>query len=101
MSPERAVRRQRFLFVDVERDATERTVIETGEEFRLILQAAASGVDHDRRAERTAAVELGEQLAIEHMPRIRRQRQQADQDVGASQEGFELRRAVKAFDART
>ena len=65
----------------------------------FVLQAAAAGVDQDRRAERAVAVEFGEQIAIEDVPRLRRQRQQADQDVGPSQECSSCAFAVKAFDA--
>ena len=42
---------------------------------------------------------LSNSAAVENVPRLRRQRQQADQDVGPPQERLELRFAVKAFDA--
>src|ERR1700744_2543282 len=95
MGPERAVLWLRLLFVDVERDAAERAIVEAGQNIFFVLQAAAAGGDHDRRAKRAGAVELREQLSIEHMPRIARQRQQADQDVGTPQERLELRFAMK------
>src|ERR1700685_4380721 len=50
MGPERAVRWQRLLLVDVERYAAERAVIEAGENVGLVLQAAAGGVDPGRTA---------------------------------------------------
>src|ERR1700675_1616428 len=99
MAPERALWRQRFGGVDVERGGAERAVVEALQDVGLILQAAAAGIDQDRRAHRAGAVELCEQAAIQDMPRLRRQRQQADQDVGLAQERLQLRLAVKAFDA--
>src|SRR5437016_8381263 len=99
MGPERAVRWRRFSGVDVERRSPERAVIQALQDVGFVLQAAAAGVDQDRRADRAVAVEFGEQVAIEDVPRIRRQRQQADQNIGLPQKRFELRLAMKALDA--
>ncbi len=99
MGPERAVRRQRLGGVDVERGAAERAVIEALQDVGFVLQPAAAGIDQDRSAERAAAIQFREQRAVEDVPGLRRQRQQADQDIGATQECVELRLAVKAIDA--
>src|SRR3954447_25798709 len=98
MTPEPAVFRQRFGGIDIERRATERAVIEALQDVALVLQAAAAGVDQNRRAERAGAIQLGEEVAVEDVPRLWRQRQQADQDVGPPQERLDLRLAVKAID---
>src|SRR4029453_13642565 len=81
VGPERAVHRQRLGGVDVERGGTERAVVEAPPDVGFVLQAAAAGIDHDRRAERTVAIEFFKQRAVENVPCLRRQRQQADQDV--------------------
>ena len=87
------------VLVDVERGATERAVVEALQDICLVLQAAAPGVDQNRRAERAVAIEFFKQRAIENVPRLRCQRQQADQDVGPPQERLDLLLAVKAIDA--
>src|SRR6185295_2836223 len=66
----------------------------------LVLQAAAAGIDQDRRAERARSIQRRKQVAVEDMPRLAGQRQQADQDVGLAQKRFESLLAVKATDAR-
>ena len=99
VGPEPAVRRQRLGLVDVERSAAERAVVEALQDVRLVLQAAAPGIDQHRRAERAVAIEFFKQRAIEDVPRLRCQRQQADQDVGPPQERLDLLLAVKAIDA--
>ena len=99
MRPERAVGRQRLRRVDIERGGAERAVVKALQDVGFVLQPAAAGIDQDRRAHRAVAVELCEQSPIQDVPRIRRERQQTDQDIGPLQKRLELRLAVKAFDA--
>ena len=71
--------------------ASKRAVVERGQNVGLDLQPAAAGVDHHRPAELAVAREAPE-LRRFRMPRVcRRQRQQADEDVGAREEALELR----------
>ena len=70
----------------------ERAVVERGEDVVLDLQAAAPGIDHHRPAELAVARELRERAAVEDAARLRRQRQQAHQHVGARQKAAEVGR---------
>src|SRR5581483_10389897 len=80
------------------RGSAERAVIETGDDVGFVLQAATAGIDQHGRAERTVAVHLAEQTAIENVPRARRQWQQADQDVGPLEKRVELLPPGKTLD---
>jgi hypothetical protein len=99
MDPERAVRRQRFLGEDIERGGAEGAVVKTGEKIVFVLKTAAAGIDQDRRAHRARAVQCLEHIAVENVPRLLRQRQQANQDIGPPKERREAAIAGKAFDA--
>ena len=99
MRPERTVGRQRLGRVDIERGGAERAVVQALQDIGFVLQPAAAGIDQDRRAHRTVAMELRKQFMIEDVPSIRRERQQTDQNIGGLQKRPQLRLAVKAFDA--
>ena len=89
--PERRILRQRLALEHVERGALERAGIERGEDVGLDLQAAASGVDEDRAAERAALPELGEERRVEDPARGFGQRQQHDEHVGAREQALRAR----------
>src|SRR6478752_5348561 len=99
MAPERARWRQRLRLVDVERSGSKRAIVEAAQNVGFVLQSATAGIDQDRRAERAVAVKPRKEIAVEDVPRVRRQRQQADQDVGLPQERLELSTALEAGDA--
>src|ERR1700737_2128890 len=98
MRPEWAVRRKRFRCEDIKRSRAERAVVKAFQNVGFRLQPASPGIDQDWRAHRAISVEPCEQFAVQNVPRIWRERQQADQDIGSSQKRFELRFAVKARD---
>src|ERR1700676_5722210 len=98
MGPERAVGSKRFIGENIQRRRAKRAVIQACQDLGFVLQAAAAGIDQDRRTHRAAMVELCEQSAIQNVSGIRRQRQQADQNIGCLQKRFKLRGAVKAVD---
>src|SRR5262245_55326381 len=99
MTPETAVRRQRFGLEHIERSAAQRAVVETRENVGLVLQAAAAGIDQHGRAERTAAAEFCKYIAVENVARVRREGQQAHQNVSLAQERVEAIRAMKTLHA--
>ena len=100
MGPERAVGRQRL--GTRTRRATRRPACRRPgrQDIGFVLQPAAAGIDQDRRRRAGWCGRALRKLAVQDMPRVRRQRQQADQDVGPPQKRVELRFAVKAVDAR-
>src|SRR5437868_1501763 len=98
MGPERAVGRKRLIGEDIERRRAERAVVETCQNVGFVLQPAPPGIDQDRRAQRAVPVEFRKQPALQDMPRIHRERQQANENIGPFQERTELRLSVKAFD---
>src|SRR5712671_6087900 len=98
MRPERALRRQRFVCEDIQRRGAERAVVKASEDVSFVLQPASPGIDQNRRAKRAIPVEFCKQSPVQDVPRIGREWQQADQDIGALEKCIELRVAVKAVD---
>jgi hypothetical protein len=90
MQPERRILRERLGLEDVERRAVQGPIIETRDDVGLDLQSAAPGIDENRAAEAAIARKTREQLPVEDAARLRRERKQADEDVGTGQEGIEL-----------
>src|SRR6476469_9159686 len=99
MRPEWAVRRKRLVGEDIERRRAERAVVKTSQNVGFVLQSTPPGIDQHRRTQRAFGFEFCQQPAIQDMPRIRRERQQTNKDIGPFQERTELLLAVKAFDA--
>src|SRR4051794_33839320 len=88
--PKRTCRVERFLLENVEAGAGEDALLNRCNDIVRDLQPAASAVDHDRTAaEGTVAGELGKERHRENATRLRRKRQQADEDVGAGKEAIE------------
>src|SRR5262249_47481956 len=82
MARERARRSERLARKHVERRARERALRERRQDIGVDLQRAARGVD-EVGAGGAVALELAEELEVEHILRRRRRRQQADEDLGA------------------
>src|SRR5262249_43561490 len=89
MAPERARRSERLARKHVERRARERTLRERRQDIGVDLQRAARGVDEVAAAGGAIALELAEELKVEHALRRRRRRQQADEDLRAAEKGVE------------
>ena len=85
MVPERAAGRQRLLAEHVQRGAAEMAGVERLDQVVLDQVLAARDVDHAG-----AVRQLGEGGGIQDADGLRGERQQADQDVGAVQEGVQL-----------
>src|SRR5437899_768241 len=98
MPPERAGCRKRLIGEDVERCGAKGAVVKARQDVGFVLQPAAPGIDQDRRTQWAVPVEFRKQSALQDMPRIRRERQQANENIGPFQERTELLFSVKAFD---
>src|SRR5499433_3183734 len=98
MPPERARRSERLARKNVERCARERTLLKRRQDIGVDLQRAARGVDEVGAGGGAIALELADELEVEHALRRRRRRQQADEDLGAAEKGVEPGVAVKALD---
>ena len=64
-----------------------RAGIERGEDVGFDLEAAASGIDEDRAAERAALPELSQKRRVDDPARGFGERQQHDEHVGLRQAG--------------
>src|SRR5262249_59813268 len=98
MAPERARRSERLARKHVERRARERALRERRQDIGVDLQRAARGVDEVGAGGGAVALELAEELEVEHILRRRRRRQQADEDLGAAEKGIEPVVAVEGLD---
>ena len=98
--PERTRRVERLRLEDVEAGAAEDALFDRGDDIRLDLQPAAPAIDHDRTAaERAVAGEPGEKRHGENAARLRGERQQADEDVGAGEKAIEPIGAGEGLDS--
>src|SRR5262245_24563748 len=97
MPPERARRGQRLARKHVERRAGEQTLLERRQDISVDLQRATRGVD-EVGAGGAIALELADELEVKHALRRRRRRQQADEDLGATEKSIEPVVAVKSLD---
>ena len=75
-----------------------RAGIKRGEDVGFDLQAAATGVDEDRAAERAVPLQLREERRVDDPASGFSQRQQHDQHVGLRQEALQALSARKADD---
>ena len=89
--PERAVGRERLLLEHVEARAGQRAVARAPSTMSASTwRAAATGIDEDRdrRAARSGAA-VSTEPEVDEAPRLRRERQQRNQDVGAGEKRVE------------
>src|SRR5437899_2907031 len=98
MPPERARRSERLARKDVERRARKRTLLERRQDIGVDLQRAARGIDEVGAGSGAIALELADELELEHAVGRRRRRQQADEDLRAAEKGVEPVIAVKGLD---
>ena len=84
MGPQGTVRRQGFRREDIQRRGVELAAVEGGKNVLRHLLAAAAGIDHDGRAERSLARELADRLAVDDAVGLGRRRKQRDENVGAA-----------------
>ena len=73
-----------------------RAGIERGEDVGFDLEAATSGVDEDRAAERAALSELSQERRVDDPARGFGERQEHDQHVGLLKQALQALRARKA-----
>ena len=76
-----------------------RARIERGDDVGFDLEAAASGVDEDRAAERAALPELSQERRVDDPAGGFGERQEHDQHVGLLKQALEAIRARKAGDS--
>ena len=85
--------RQRLLVENVERGRGKLARVERSQQIGIDHMPATGDVDEMRRLGK-----LRQKLCIDDTARVRRQRQQANQHVGAGQERLQTIRTGKAFD---
>jgi hypothetical protein len=96
--PKRTFGRQGFGLEYVEARAGQGAVRDGRGDVRLHLAPATAGVDQDRSAERPIAAQLSQASHIDQVGRLRCERQECNQDIGACQKCIKASSAAERLD---